>query len=175
MTYNDYLIKITEIVKIRSVNYRLSQNDIIYMTSMVYTEIMQAVNFKPMKQEVLMIGEQKEYDLETLYTPVSNELNLNVYKIEDKDGLPVSKYFRELDDNKFKLKYELIDIFYERYADETISFYRNTIPDIIYLDTTTQLVIFEALVNGIMYYTHGSIPSPTASNVPFNENGMYYK
>jgi len=175
MTYNDYLIKITETIKIRSVNYRLSQNDIIYMTNNVYTEIAIDLNMDPFEQSVTMDKDVFEYDLDALYTPVGNEILLDTYKILDTQGIDRGSFFNSPSKNVFVVKEGQQECFMEEYDEDDIVFYRNQIPDIEALDNKVQILLFEAIINGIMYYTHSAIPSPVQSNVPFNETGMYYK
>ena len=173
MTYEEYLTKITETLKIRSVNYRLTQNDIIYMSNNVYSEIAMRVNWDPVEQAVVMSENVDEYDLDALYTVVGNQCLLDTYKIEDDNSVSVGKFFRKVKNHTFKVKDELSGVFYDRYNEKTITFFRTQLPDIVELSGTVQLLLFEAIINGILYHTHSSIPSPTASNVPFNETGMY--
>lgn len=166
MTYNDYLIKITETIKIRSTNYRLSQNDIIYLTNNVYAELMRELNFAPTKQAVALDQTEEEYALDTLYTTVGAEILFDAYKIEDKYGTEIGKYFTDLGNNTFQVKEELATYFYNEYDLEIIYFLRHTMPDIEALDDRQQILMFDVIINGIMHYIEDALPNPTASDTP---------
>lgn len=179
MTYNDYLIKTTETMKIRSSNYRMTQNDIIYLVNNVFTEIATEVILKFNKQEVLMSADQKEYDLDSLYTPSGNEILLDVMSIRDSNGLEISELFNEVSPNVFQYKDfvhdDTVELFMDMYDAETITFWRQEIPDIETISSKIQTIIFNALVEGILWYTHDNIPNPVSSNSPQGETNMYYQ
>lgn len=170
MTYNDYLIKVTEILKIRSSNYRLSQNDIIYMVNSVYEEIMKEINFSPIEQLVTMDDQVTEYDLNALYVPAGNEIALNVYRIVDKFGMSVGKYFTHLGRNIYQVKEEMQVFFYREYNTAPITFHRQVVPDIEALDAREQMLLFNVIIEGILFYTQENVPNPTSSDTPNSGN-----
>ena len=174
MTYNDYLIKITETIKIRATNFRLSQNDIIYMANNVFVEIASMVNLDPMKQDITIVKDINDYDLNALHVVVDNTILLDCYKIRDNNGIPMEKFFAEIDKDTFQIKYNTEDFFHREYDDRIISFFRETIPDIEQIDLRMQLLIFEAIINGIMYYTQIALPNNVTSESPMNQSSQFY-
>ena len=100
---------------------------------------------------------------------------IGTYSVKDETQKNLGKYFIEEISGIFKIRECHSESFHDRYDGENITFKSKRIPDITMITPSTQESIFSAIINGIMYYTHSAIPSPTASNVPFNETGMYYK
>ncbi len=175
MTYANYIEKITETIKIRSVNYRLSQNDIVYMSNNVFVEISRDINMDPVIQEVVMDEDVTDYDLDALYVALDNSVPLDVYRIEDEFGTSVSKYFKHLKTNVYQVREEFAECFFDEYDEDTIKFFRTSIPDFTTISNKMQVLLFDVIINGIMFYTHSAIPSPTSSGVPHEETGGYYK
>jgi len=170
MTYNDYLIKITETVKIRAANFRLSQNEIIYLTNNVFSEIAKEVNIQPYPQVVQVKQGDTEYALDTLYTPVDNRVLLRCYSVVNSYGIDITKYFTEKEGNVFVIKEEVLDFFIREYEDKDIVFVREQIPDIEKLDSRLQQLLFDVIIDGILYYTHDQIPEPVSSPGVFQAN-----
>ena len=175
MTYSDYLSKITETIKIRATNFRLSQNDIIYMTNNVFTEIASRVNFSPIRQEVIISPDTEDYDLDALFLVEDATIALDCYKITDGNDIVLSDFIVNTHSNVFQIKYSTAAFFHSYYDGETINFFRENIPDIEFLDSRIQMLLFEAIVNGIMYYTQAALPNPTASETPMHESSQYYR
>ena len=175
MTYNDYLIKITETIKIRSVNYRLSQNDIIYLTNNVYMEVCRDIPMETYVQPVDLDRTVDGYDLDSLYVPVDASMLFGIYKILDHEDRNLESFFTFLTEYSCIVKPELEDAFYDRYDGTRAYFYRHKIPDITKLSTKQQMLMFDVIVNGIMYYTHEAIPNPTASDSPHSESNAYFQ
>lgn len=178
MTYNDYLIKITETMKIRSTNYRLSQNDIIYLANNVYQELAMEIHLGFISQNVIIDQDTIVYDIGALYTTIGNETALDVISIRDDEGFDVSRYFREKDVyvftvDRFTLESEN-DRFLKDQDGREITFVRRVIPDIETLDLRIQTLIFPAIIEGMLMYTHDSIPNPTANNSPAQETAQHY-
>ena len=175
MTYNDFLIKITETIKIRSANYRLTQNDIIFLTNNVYSEIARDLPLYTYKQEVLMDSRVDKYDLDALYTGTDNSVILGTYKILDNEDANLGTFFTFLSEYVCIVKPELESAFYNKYDGEKVYFYRHSIKDIETLNAREQTLYFDVIINGIMYYTHTAIPNPTASDSPHSESNSYYQ
>ena len=179
MTHNDYIIKITNTMQIRSTNYRLSQNDITLMISNVFEEIATACNLELYEQQVLIDSLTSVYDLDALYTTVGNEYLMEIVKIIDDEGYNLSKFFRESKGHVFTVDphaYDNInDLFLAEYNSRYVTFVRRTIPDIETLSTQQQMLLFDTIIHGIMYYTHVAIPNPTASDTPNTESKSYYQ
>lgn len=178
MTYANYIARITETMKIRSTNYRLTSNDIIYLANSVFTEIAQECTIDVVRQKVTMHIDTYEYDTNALYVPVGNEIALGVMSIRDKDNESVGRYFTNDGGGVFTLSRfvsdEVNDAFLKHYDGEDITFNRAVIPDIETLDYRQQMLIFNALIEGMMMYTHDAIPNPTSSNAPSTETGQHY-
>lgn len=178
MTYNDYLIKITNTMQIRSTDYRLSQNDITILANNIYQEIALECTLGFIQQEVLIVEDQQVYDLNDLYTQVGNELPLGVMSIRDDKGNNKDNFFVDMGNNVFKIsKYVWEypeDEFFREYAGRYITFNRQVIPDIEALDYKQQTLLFNPIIEGIMWYVHDAIPNPTSSNSPAQETSNHY-
>ena len=166
-------------MQIRSTNYRLSQNDITLMISNVFEEIAKSCNLETYEQQVLIDVLTPSYDLEALYSNTGNEYLMEVLKIVDDEGYNVSKFFREtlgyvftVDTNTYD---NINELFLSEYDTKYITFTRVVIPDIESLSTKQQMLLFDVIINGIMYYTHVAIPNPTASDTPNTESKSYYQ
>lgn len=179
MTYNDYLIKITNTMKLRSSNYRMTQNDIIYLANNVFTEIGTEVVLEFIPQEVLIDKTIDTYDINALYTQVGNEIPLDVMSIYDHNGDAADELFKEITPNVFrvntKLHQDVNDLTLDWMNGETCIFYRQVIPDIETLSNKLQTLIFNALIEGMLWYVHDNIPNPTSSNNPQAETNLYYQ
>lgn len=179
MTYNDYLIKITETMKIRSSNYRLSQNDIIYLANNVFTEIGTEVVLEFIPQRVLIDKNVNEYDINALYTQIGNEIPLDVMSIFDYNGDSIEDKFKEIEPNVFRVNTSIYegtnDLILDWLHGEECVFYRQVIPDIETLSTKLQTLIFNCLIEGMMWYTQDNIPNPISSGNPQSETNLYYQ
>lgn len=179
MTYNDYLIKITETMKIRSTNFRLSQNDIIIMVNNVYDEIGLEVNLDFIQQQVLIDKDTDEYDIDDLYTQVANELPTDVMSIQDENGYDLTKYFNPLGRNTFKVNRYLNEEknyrFLTEYDGKYMTFNRAVVPDIETLSVRLQTTLLKAIVQGLMYYTEDAIPNPVGDTSAMSESNIQYQ
>ncbi len=179
MTYNDWLIKLTNTMQIRSTNYRLSQNDITLMANNVYEEIALECAIGFIRQEVIIDKTVDTYNLDALYTAVANEVPLNTMSIYDQDNNPLDKSCKEINENVFKfnkfMHEDTNEVILDFLDGQTIFFYRQVIPDIETLSARNQVLIFNAMIEGIMWYTHDAIPNPTSSNSPEGDTNMYYQ
>lgn len=179
MTFTDFTTKVTETMKIRSTNYRLTTNDIDYLMRNVFNEITQDIALDFIHQQVLIDQETLVYDVQALYTPTANEIAMEVVSIVDDEGRDISQLFRETDYNVFTIdtlsnEYISKQILRE-YDGRYITFNRRVILDIEQLDYKQQLLVFPALVEGMMMYTHDAIPNPTASGFPQKETAQHYE
>lgn len=178
MTFADYTTKVTETMKIRSTNYRLSSNDINYLMRDTFSEIATQVALDTIKQKVLIDKDTYVYDIQALYVPVNNELAMDVFAIEDDLGVDVSKFFVEIEPGVFSVsKYMLQDTndnFLKSYDQQELTFHRDVIVDIETINYKQQLLVFPALIEGMMAKTHDSIPNPTSSGNPMQETAQHY-
>ncbi len=179
MTYNDYIIKLTDTMKIRSTNYRLTQSDITIMANNIYEEIALECAIDFFRQTVVIDKTIDTYDLDSLYVTIGKEIPLSVISIKDHNGDSLDKVCREVGSNVFRFSKFIDESINEAILDyldgETIVFNRQVIPDIESLSTKIQTLIFNAVIEGIMWYTHDSIPNPTASNSPAQETNVHYQ
>lgn len=179
MLYTDWLIKITETIKIRSTNFRLSQNDIIYMVNNVYDEIGLEVNLDFVQQRVLIDKNTDVYDIDALYVAVANELPTDVMSIQDDNGYDLTKYFNQLGRNKYKANQYMNEEknyrFLSEYDGDYITFNRAVVPDIETLSVRLQTTIFNAVVQGIIFYTEDAIPNPVGDNSAATEANIQYQ
>lgn len=179
MTYNDYLIKITNTMKLRSSNYRMTQNDIIYLANNVFIEIATEVVLEFIAQSVTIDKNINEYDIDNLYTQVGAEIPLDVMSIYDFNGDSIAKEFKEITPNVFRVNRTIFEETNELILDwldgEDCIFYRQVIPDITTLSTKLQMIIFNALIEGMLWYTQDNVPNPTSSGTPQQETNLYYQ
>ena len=173
MTYDEYTSKIAELLKIKLTNYRLTGNDIEFLIRLVYDEIATEVNIKFYEFPTIVDRNVNLFDTSSVTEDVPGSL----LKVVDDRYVDITKYFKEVSFGVYK-----IDRFCNVSVDEQIlaeldgreiTFVREMIPDIETLSDRLQIQLLSVIVAGIMFHAHDSIPSPTSSNVPFNETGMY--
>ena len=166
-------------MQIRSTNFRLSQNDIILMASNVFEEIAIECALDFIQQQVLISKDIDEYDVGALYSQVGSEVAMDVMSIRDDNGWDIANYFVEIGRNKFKanlfINEEKNYRFLEEYDGRYITFNRQVVPDIESISDKTQTLIFNTMLQGIMFYTQDAIPNPTGDQSAMAETNLYYQ
>ncbi len=179
MTYSDFIIKLTNTMKVRSTNYRLTQDDITILARNVFDEIAAEVVLDVYQQEVLIDQAINTYDLDALYTQIGHEVLLSVMSIFDDSGYDVGGFFRNKGHNVFVVDKMIFDCtndaFLEDQKDRYITFNRQFIPTIEEIDSKLQNLVFNAMIEGMMWYTHDSIPNPVSSSSPAQETNAHYQ
>jgi len=175
MTLDEYEYKITEMLKIKLTNYRLTSNDIAFLLEMVYADIATKVNIAFHEATLTVDSQNNLFDINPFIQP--EERLKRLVAIKDYRGNDISKFF--IEDSQWVYK---IDHYLDTSVDDDIlkvldgkdiTFIHSVIPDVSTLSDEMYMEMYNAIIAGIMYHAHDSIPSPTSSNVPFNETGMY--
>jgi hypothetical protein len=155
----------------------MTQNDIVFLANQVYLEIAMDVELEYRNQEVVLDKNTKKYDVDALNTITDNTLWLGVINILDDEGYSISDIFTEEEKGVFTVGvYEdpIVDRWLSNNDGKTIYFVRQVIPDIEMLDSRLQLIIMDALLEGMMYYTEGQIPTQVDAAVANTSYQRYY-
>ena len=174
MTYDNFEDKVVSMLKIRATNYRLTSNDISYMITSVFEDIQNSCVLKIHRQEVTIDRDIDTYDLDALYTPIGTEYLAQVVAIKNADGLSVNTYFNNIERYVYKVSRMVnSEGFLEVYDSEKISFYRQIVFKVEELPGDILDLIFNTVVEGILFYTQDALPNPTASQSPAQETNLH--
>jgi len=175
MTIDEYEYKITEMLKIKLTNYRLTSNDIAFLLEMVYADIATKVNIAFHEVTLTVDSQNNLFDINPFIQP--GERLKQLISVKDYRKREISKLFEEVSPWVYKIDHYLYDGVDQDWLDgfngKDVTFIHSVIPDIDTLDDEMYMQLYNVFIAGIMYHAHDSIPAPTNSNVPFNETGMY--
>ena len=172
MTYGEFEGTITEIIKIRATNYRLTGNDIAYLIKSNYNEILNEVVIDFVEQKVKLQPDVNVYDLDALYAAASLGSPEECVSIITEDGYRVEG-FRNTENNVWVYdKFE--DGSLDNFDGRELIFRRIFIPDITELTTRQQRLLMPVIIEGIIYYVQDALPNPTTSQSPFPETNQHY-
>jgi len=181
MTYDDFSDKVTDILKIRLTNYRLTSNDIEFMIDFAYKDIATSIQVDLYRQERVVDKEIDVFDLNVFpVPPIGEEIHVGLLmKIEDEDGLSIDGMFTEVDPYIYKVNKFVDDRVNQEWLNEndgkTITFIREYTPSVKRLDNRMYDMLFSVIVEGIIYYTQDALPNPTGSQSPFPETNQHYQ
>lgn len=160
MTHADFMQGLTNSVIVRNSNYRISTNDMIVLVNDIYNDIARLITLELETLTVTIVNEQQDYVL-----PASIGSG-QVLTIKDKYGMYLSKYF-DITKDKVSIKEDSLESIYSIYDGEDVYITRKIVTPIEALSDELQVAIKPAIVAGIIYEVSENIPSPTASQVPF--------
>ena len=175
MTYSNFEDRIVEMLKIKLTNYRMTSNDIMYLIQMVYEDISGEVNLDFYRQVMTVDSNLNLFDLNI--TSTNDDVIGLVVKVEDDNGLNISRMFIEVDKLVYKVNNYVCDAVDESWLYEQdgrdITFIREFAPDITQLDTKQYSLLLSAVVEGCIFHTQDALPNPTSSNSPAGETNMH--
>ncbi len=178
MTYEYFIADIKNNVNLMLINYTITDSQLDILINTIYNDITSSVSLMQFNQIIKLEKGVDTYDLDSLLYLDSNDDTqmLGVYKIQTLCGITVFKCWTEVCRNTFCMVDNDV-CNYECYPDATVDdivgkyivFSRHVIPDIKKLTQLQQVLIMNAMIQGIVERATQMIPSPTGSGVPMQE------
>ncbi len=166
-TYEEFEDHLIALIKVRSRNYVNTDCDVNALIELVYTEIMGEVTLEWIKQPYEITSDIEftiPDDNRSLELLVPTEIYGTVADVEytDEDdscvcgSYSIKKMLQEVEPNTFRFK--SCD-FHEDYIGKTIYFIRPVTTDLEHLNGRIYRIIASCMLEGIMMYIEGTIPS----------------
>ena len=185
MTTESFMEKILSVIKIRAVNYRLTDNEFRILFDSVYRELGSLVVLKKIEFPTTVTKEKPYINAIEDYALVpdaGSEILLSIYELEDADTeTNVTLLFDFTDDLSVELRTdcEYLDWcgFFDSYgtgATANIRVKVNVLPTVGELNSNVQEYLVPAITEGIMYNIESYIPDAVNSQIANLSYMRYY-
>ncbi len=175
-SYEEFLDTIEQTIIYRSKNYANTNCDVHTLSRIVYEDICNSAFFTWVKDEYYINAEEDTLTIRLDNMPGTETQDITeMYgvptDIVDKDDYCISSYLQSVDICKYKW---INTDFRDNNPNEPIYFIRPIIYAIEHLPRRLYQVIFNAIIEGVMYHIHQSIPSQVDSAIANLSYQRYY-
>ena len=172
-SYENFIFDLNNTIKYRAKNFVNTDCDINTLIHLAYNDIASNINIEWEKypyiiseDEIIELPFSDATDIDSL---AIRKVYKDVHDIVDENDIDLSKIIIRTDENRYKYLYSS---YKTDNIGKTIYFIRSFIPNIKNLPLKLYHLIFHAMIEGIMYHIHASIPDPSDGQVT---NAVYQR